>query len=666
MNGDNEDVIGGGSGAPPSEAKTGCDGLVAEAQVPRGVFSFCLSSSTPPLKGDLQVDLSRGLQGEINSSNPFYLKKQVTAKIFFNKWCKIFFSNLKTSKIQCACKFMFFSGANFSSFSFVPSTCFTGTEWQLLTSPSTPGNRIKGVVKNCKIHYSETAKKIQLKIDIRNENRPIKEFIPSNSEFSLRFLAKTNVLLKNEEVMIETIMINLICFFLLKGTAGTPKADTGRRRSKYTPPKVPEDITDPKLKVKFLDDHRRAWEKEERENNKRKREENLRRLEEIKKQRASGVNDNMSTAMKIKLDEERKEAEKIAQEESDKRLAAQIAAKEKKAQEEADRKLAEYQAQVEAEKKKKEEEKLLKEEEEKKRQEETEQRIKALREAVDDGDQSSDIGSDEVDSEYEKEIEERKERQNLQKRVKPKYGQVCKEGIIICVRHPKKNTELDNKDFAALETGITKFLDAADRAGKDVGINNGGGMISGMSWYPVRNQQTKELFEREIPKISPPEGRSYTYVVGEDEDRPKLYSCYVRENLWEPRDILEERLRRYTPLVNFTVTEDDGTVRPAYVKIKVGGVDKKNEVRNDGFIVKLELENRIVDKLIDGAEPGMEGRVKFGAVSSTELQGNGVEARAKAKQEAILQEAQKRKERREKIREKRRQKFLARHKTHPH
>ena len=140
----NESVIGGGIGAPPSEAKTGCGGLAAEAQVPRGVYSFCLSSSTPPLNGDLQVDLSRGLQGEINSSNPFYLKKQVIAEIFFSKRCKIFHSKLKTSKITCTGKFTFLRVVQLSSFSLMPSTYLPGTEWHVfVTSPSTPGNRIK-------------------------------------------------------------------------------------------------------------------------------------------------------------------------------------------------------------------------------------------------------------------------------------------------------------------------------------------------------------------------------------------------------------------------------------------------------------------------------------------------------------------------------------------
>ena len=84
----------------------------------------------------------------------------------------------------------------------------------------------------------------------------------------------------------------------------------------------------------------------------------------------------------------------------------------------------------------------------------------------------------------------------------------------------------------------------------------------------------------------------------------------------------------------------------------------------EGFIVKVELDPCVVTELIEESERGMEGRVRFGAVSSTELQGHGVEARIKARQEAIELEIQKRKERREKIREKRRKKFLERHQTH--
>ena len=123
-------VIGGGI-----EAKTGCSGLVAETQVPRGVYSFRLSSSTPPLNGDLRVDLSRGLQGEINSSNPFYLKNQDLAKIFLTKRSKTFFSKIKTSETKYASKFAFIRVTKSYSFSFVFPLSFSPFHFLLLPLP---------------------------------------------------------------------------------------------------------------------------------------------------------------------------------------------------------------------------------------------------------------------------------------------------------------------------------------------------------------------------------------------------------------------------------------------------------------------------------------------------------------------------------------------------
>ena len=643
-------VTGDGSGAPSSEARTGYDGLAAGIQVPRGLFSFRLSSSTPPLNGDLRVDLSRGLQGEINSSNPFNLKNQDTAKFFHKKWCKNFSSKLKTSKIKDTSKFMVLKVVENSSFSLVPSIFSMRFEWHFkkLNTPSTPRNRVNGVVKlENKKYYktiliilftSKNSFKFSFGLDFLNWSHL---YATKNSLTEIEFYKKIS------ETNKVRILLPKHLFIFKRAPTATPGKSVldlrgGGKQDKNI--KIPPHITDPKAKAKYLDDMRRQALKEDKERNKRKREEELKQAEEEKKLKLEEAQKQQ------KLAEDQAAADKAAADQA----AADQAAADRKRQEDQDRLMA-----IEAQKK---------------LDEQTAQFLSDMKNAKGssengtekvDQDDTSSVDTDEVDSEWEKEVEERKERQNMQKKLKKNYAQALKDGLMVFVKHSEKGVKISNADFGTLEAGITELLDKAYDENKDVGVT-GGGIIDGRAWYPVKNQETKDLLESEIPKINPPEGCTYKYLIADQDDKPKLYSCYVKKDLWIERPQLEKRLVRYTPKLQLPVVDEDGNNRQAHVKIKFGGVDKKAEINGDGFIVKVELDTSVVTKIIEEPEePGMIGRVRFGAVSSTELQGHGVEARIKAKQEEIEKEAQKRKERREKIREKRRQKFLQRHQIPP-
>ena len=101
---------------------------------------------------------------------------------------------------------------------------------------------------------------------------------------------------------------------------------------------------------------------------------------------------------------------------------------------------------------------------------------------------------------------------------------------------------------------------------------------------------------------------------------------------------------------NVPVTED-GITRLAVLKIISGGQDKVSELGGrKGFIIKLEIEERLIPIIVNGNEKGTEGTLKFSAMTSSELQGNGIEALVKAKLDA---DEQKEKERRERIKAKR-------------
>ena len=650
---ENIGVIGGGDGVPPSEAETRCQELAAEAQVPRGFLSFIrrlssfiLSSSTPPQNSDLRVDLSRGLQGEINSSNPFNLKNQDTAKTFSKKRCKNFLSNLKISKIKFASKLNVCREVSRTFFSMVPSTYLFGTEWYFsLTSPSTPRNRVNGVVilnKNLKksIIYLLSSLSKSFRNNYVSKNT-IKKSITKSILTLIHNIELLNIRPSGQfEYSKPNFFLSNVYFKKPPRRSMTEMRGTSKPNQIIIPPH----ITDPKLKAKYLDDQRRKLEKEKEERKKRKREEEQKKADEEEK--------------RLKEDEALKQQQLDAKQQQQQQQQ-QLAAQQQQQQLQQQQLAAKQQQQL-----------LLDQQKQQQIQDDIDKKLKDAREAsssapknTDDDDDSSSVASDEVDSEWEKEISDRKERHNNQKKLKKTYAQASKDGITVCVKHSVKGEIISNDDFGQLEAGITRILDKAYREKKDVGIT-GGGIINGRAWYPVKNLATKELLEREIPDISPPEGKTHRYIIGDQDDTPKLYSCYVKRTLWEQRDVLEERLVRYTDILKLPVIEEDGTERQAHVKIKVSGVDKQAEVQGDGFVVKVELDPSVVTKLIEESERGMEGRVKFGAVSSTELQGHGVEARIKAKQEAIELEIKKKKERREKIREKRRKKFLERHQTH--
>ena len=104
---------------------------------------------------------------------------------------------------------------------------------------------------------------------------------------------------------------------------------------------------------------------------------------------------------------------------------------------------------------------------------------------------------------------------------------------------------------------------------------------------------------------------------------------------------------------NIPVTED-GVTRLTVLKIISGGQDKTAELAGrKGFIVKLEIEERLIPIIVNGCEKGTEGRLKFTAMTSNELQGNGIEALVKAKLDADEQKEKERRERRERIKAKR-------------
>ena len=104
-------------------------------------------------------------------------------------------------------------------------------------------------------------------------------------------------------------------------------------------------------------------------------------------------------------------------------------------------------------------------------------------------------------------------------------------------------------------------------------------MNKGNIWFKVTNTTTKELFEKQIPKIAahirilerddqgnPTQELKYNYCVGEREDAHKIFTCYLHKDAWAPRNVLERRMKMLNTHTNVPVTED-GITRLAVLKI---------------------------------------------------------------------------------------------------
>ena len=277
---------------------------------------------------------------------------------------------------------------------------------------------------------------------------------------------------------------------------------------------------------------------------------------------------------------------------------------------------------------------------------------------------TDDLDSDEYDSEEQDEKEDRKKRQLRHKQTKLSFREAVKTSIVIEVRS-EIGVDLITEDYKYVDQHVTKILETAWMNKKDVGIG-GAGMNNGHIWFKVTNTTTKELFEKQIPKIAaytrvlerddegnPTQTLKYQFRVGEREDAHKIYTCYLSEDMWAPRNVLERRIRMLNSHINVPVTED-GVSRLAVVKVISGGQDKVAEIGDrKGFIAKIEIEARLIPIIVYQCEKGMEGRLKFSAMTSCELQGNGIEAMVKAKLDADEQKAKERRERRERIKAKR-------------
>ena len=277
---------------------------------------------------------------------------------------------------------------------------------------------------------------------------------------------------------------------------------------------------------------------------------------------------------------------------------------------------------------------------------------------------SDDLDSDELDSEEQDAIQDRKARQQRHKTTKLKYKEAVKSGNVVTIRSDN-GINLDTHDYKMIDGILTDIIEAAWLNNQEVGLN-GTGMNQGTIWIKVSNTATQKLIEDKIPKVTPParevgtdeEGKPkmevlYKYIVGEREDTHKIYTCYLDSSIWNQKPILERRLRMFNPHINVPVIED-GMQRLAIVSIISGGQDRKAEVGDrNGFIVKLEIEERLIPLIVNAQEKGMEGRLRFSAMTSSELQGNGIENLVKKKLDADEEREKERKARRERIRAKR-------------
>ena len=707
---------GGGQEDLRSETGTGSAGLPTSAQVPRGSLSVChrlssiiLSSSSPPLNSDLWVWCPRGLQGE-DIHKTFNLEKWN-----FKKW--VFIGNEERSKIfksyissmsAPTCNSMLRKGRKTVSSSIcnemtislmrgfftTPSTLLAG-KWcySFLHTPSKPWprprpngvkqtpikakqNPTKTLIKkpshvprkivkiNCKANSIKALKHYNCVLKKQMVQKIFLSAIFFTHVFSKKLLVNfnschfENIFIHNLVPYIAKLTLNI--FLFLKETDQTRSVQEIRGGKKLTDAQLRA------LKVKEQDKERRQREKEERERLKRKKPEGgedtdddiTKKIRDIKNQ--SNLNSTPSRAGGTPIIPTPKGSQPTKSSPitspkailpgchqtpvKDAAAAAKVAVDAAAA--------AAAQTTTPTFPMSKNPPASVKAAIDGGVEEEGEE---VQVDGADDTESDTDLSDLEEDEDIIKERADRKERQERHKKIKKTYSQACKDGQTTVIRSSNQ-TDLATKDFQIVSLAVTKFLESHFFKGESVGVGNCG-MYKGFIWFEVKNKETLKLFEQYIPIIQPPQGAAYKYLLGPRDDMHKVFTCFVDEFFWDQRDVLERRLRMFTPGIMHKIT-DKGQERWAHVKIISGGQDKVREVgQKGGFIIRLELEECLIDVLVNKAEKGMEGRVRFIAGSSVELQGNGIEKLVKEKLDKDEEEERQRKERRERIREKKRKRL---------
>ena len=109
------------------------------------------------------------------------------------------------------------------------------------------------------------------------------------------------------------------------------------------------------------------------------------------------------------------------------------------------------------------------------------------------------------------------------------YAQALRAGArMVEIRASDPNVALDQEDFVHIDemtflAMLNDVEDKVDSTENDWDIKDDKGVSHGACWFVCGNQATVDTWIRLMKDIKPPEGKNYTYLTYDPENRPGMH-----------------------------------------------------------------------------------------------------------------------------------------------
>ena len=234
-----------------------------------------------------------------------------------------------------------------------------------------------------------------------------------------------------------------------------------------------------------------------------------------------------------------------------------------------------------------------------------------------------------LDANLTNEPNDNKKTEPPKKRDKLSYAQALKsENPMVEIRASDPNIPLDQVDFVHIDVQTLAVMlddveDRVDSTEDDWDIKEDKGVAHGACWFLCGNQATVNTWIRIMKNIQPPEGRNYTYLTYDPNNRPYRYFTVRTRTEFVSKfnnEQLAKAVRRCTPYINITVVDPiTGEDRKCHIRC-LGSLPPREGVKTDPnyTVIKLEIEELLFQPIIE-----KKGWIKIG-MNPHKLQGGGL------------------------------------------
>ena len=214
------------------------------------------------------------------------------------------------------------------------------------------------------------------------------------------------------------------------------------------------------------------------------------------------------------------------------------------------------------------------------------------------------------------------------KKDKMSYAQAVRSALpMVEIRASDPNISLEQEDFVHIDNQtflamITEVEDSEDSTDDDWDVKEDKGVAHGACWFICGNQATVDNFIKLMKNIKPPEGKNYSYLTYDPENRP--YRYFTVRTRTEFASMTKEQLargiKRVNPFMKKKVTDPlTGESREYHIR-SLGPLPPREGVKTDPnyTVIKLEVEELLFQPLIE-----KKGWIKIG-MNPYRLQGGGL------------------------------------------